>query len=171
MPECLGSASFRVLIIGGVIALSGLVAGQPTPITIDYPADKSIFPPEITPPLFIWRDPAESNTQWRIDVEVADGSAALHAQSKGERMRIGPIDERCVGPTNKLPELTPRQAAARTWIPDAATWAAITKHARAATVTITGFRDQNPQAVSRGHVTIETSKDPVGAPIFYRMCR
>ncbi len=111
MPECLGSASSRALIIGGVIALSSIVAAQhrrqPAPITIDYPADKSIFPPEITPPLFIWRDPAETNTQWRIDVEFADGSAALHAQSKGERMRIGPIDERCVGPTNKLPELQP----------------------------------------------------------------
>src|SRR5882672_2571466 len=83
-------------------------------------------------------------------------------------MRIGPVDERCVGPTNKLPELTPQQGAARTWIPDSATWAAIAKHDRPARVTITGFRDPNPQAVSRGRVTIETSKDPVGAPIFYR---
>ena len=28
-------------------------------ITIDYPLDGSIFPPEITPPTFIWRDAAE----------------------------------------------------------------------------------------------------------------
>src|SRR5258708_14012946 len=134
MHECLGSASSRALIIGGVIALSGIVAAQyrrqPAPITIDYPADKSIFPPEITPPLFIWRDPAESNTQWRIDVEFADGSAALHAQPKGERMRIGPIDERCIGPTNKLPELTPQQTAPRTCIPHPAPCAAIPPHDR-----------------------------------------
>src|SRR5439155_11171780 len=45
----------------------------------------------------------------------------------------------------------------------AETWAAIGRHSvgRAATVTITGRN-------SRGHVNIETSKDPVGAPIFYR---
>jgi tetratricopeptide (TPR) repeat protein len=40
---------------------------------------------------------------------------------------------------------------------------------RPATVTIRGFRDENAnQAVSQGQCTIETSKDPVGAPIFYR---
>ena len=39
-----------------------------------------------------------------------------------------------------------------------------------ATVTITGFRGRNRDAgpVSRGQVAILTSKDPVGAPIFYR---
>src|SRR5260221_14399534 len=128
MPECLGSASSRALIIGGVIALSSIVAAQhrrqPAPITIDYPADKSIFPPEITPPLFIWRHPAETNTQWRIDVEFADGSPALHAQSNDDRIRIAPLDDRCVRPTYKLPELTPRQPDPRTTMPDAATWTA-----------------------------------------------
>ncbi len=92
-------------------------------------------------------------------------------KSRGERLRIGEIDPRCVAETNEPPKLTPQQAAARTWTPDAETWAAIKKHSveRPATVTITGFRDQNPdQAVSRGRVAIQTSKDPVGAPIFYR---
>ncbi len=50
------------------------------------------------------------------------------------------------------------------------TWQAIKRHsvASAATVTITGFRARPDQAVSRGKVAIRTSKDPVGAPIFYR---
>jgi hypothetical protein len=26
-------------------------------VTIDYPAERSIFPPEITAPLFMWREP------------------------------------------------------------------------------------------------------------------
>ena len=78
-------------------------------------------------------------------------------------MKIGEIDPRAVGPTNQPPTLTPQQAAAHTWIPDAESWAAIRRHSvdRPATVTITGRN-------SRGRVTIETSKDPVGAPIFYR---
>jgi tetratricopeptide (TPR) repeat protein len=140
-------------------------------ITIDYPAEGAIFPPEITAPTFLWRDADEGAAAWLIEVAFADGAAGIQVKSQGERMRIGEIDPRCVANTNKLPELTPQQAAARTWIPDAATWEAIKKHSvgHLATVTITGFRDKNlGEAVSRGQVTLQTSPDPVGAPIFYR---
>ncbi len=85
-------------------------------------------------------------------------------------MRVGEIDPRCVTSFN-APVLTPQQAVTHTWAPDAATWAAIKRDSvkRPAILTITGFRDQAMrQAASRGKVTIQTSKDPVGAPIFYR---
>src|ERR1051326_382498 len=88
---------------------------QPARIAVDYPADHSIFPPEITPPTFLWRDPAESATLWLIDISFAGGGPAIHAQSKGERMKVGEIDPRCVAPTNQPPALTPQQAADRTW--------------------------------------------------------
>src|SRR5208282_1773338 len=81
------------------------------------------------------------------------------------------IDPRCVSATNELPKLTPEQAAAHTWIPTAEVWEAIKKHsvANAALVTISGFsRQDSKHAVSSGRVTISSSKDPVGAPIFYR---
>ena len=82
-------------------------------------------------------------------------------------MQPGEIDERCVGAVP--PALTPEQAAAHTWKPDPQTWTAIkTRSANGpATVTITGFTNRG-QPLSRGRVSIETSKDPVGAPIFYR---
>ena len=86
-------------------------------------------------------------------------------------MRIGEIDPRCVSDNNKLPTLTPQQAASWTWKPDAQTWAAIKTRSvdRPATVTITGFADeQTKQPLSRGSLVIKTSEDPVGAPIFYR---
>ena len=145
--------------------------GQRASITIDYPAEGSIFPPDMVAPTFLWRDADRSVATWRIEVTFADGSAAIQARSAGERMQIGEIDERCISETNKLPELTPQQAEAHTWKPDAVTWAAIQRQSVAAkaTVTIAGFADKDSgQAVSRGRVTIETSKDPVGAPIFYR---
>jgi len=141
------------------------------PITIDYPEEGSVFPPEITAPTFLWRDAAETTTMWLIDLAFADGSAEMHAKSRGERVRIGEIDRRCIAETNEPPKPTPHEAAARSWTPDAETWTAIKKHSmeRPATVMITGFRDKDPDhAVSRGRVTIQTSKDPVGAPIFYR---
>src|SRR5271157_5262015 len=140
-------------------------------ITIDYPLDGSIFPPEITPPTFIWRDTAENATRWRIDIVFSDGSTGIHAPSAGERLAIGEIDKDCVAPVNELPKLTPELAAAHTWIPTAEVWEAIKQHSVAdgAVVTISGFGEQDAKhAVSRGVVTMRTSKDPVGAPIFYR---
>jgi tetratricopeptide (TPR) repeat protein len=138
-------------------------------ITIDYPADGSIFPPELPPPTFLWRDAAPSDTYWRIEVEFAGGAARLQVKSSGERLQIGEIDPRCVGAVP--PKLTPELAAAHAWKPDPQTWAAIKNRSTngAATVTITGFTDsRHTRAVSHGRISIETSKDPVGAPIFYR---
>src|SRR6267142_912592 len=132
MSTMLGIRSARVWTIGAVIAAAGIVVAQhnrqPHPITIDYPAEKSIFPPEITPPTFIWRDPVGSNTAWQIDVAFGDGSPAIHTKSPGDRIKIGEIDPRAVGPTNQPPALTPQQAEAHTWIPDEQTWAAIKQH-------------------------------------------
>ncbi|SPF33310.1 Tetratricopeptide TPR_2 repeat protein (modular protein) [Candidatus Sulfopaludibacter sp. SbA4] len=161
----------RALILAGLGTASACAQNGTAPIVIDYPVDGSVFPPDMAAPTFLWRDPAPLAVSWRIDVSFADGSAPIHAASKGERMRIGEIDPRCVAPTNRPPSLTPEQAAAHTWIPDPATWAAIKKNsvAGAATVTISGFASGNVrQPVSRGHMLLNTSADPVGAPIFYR---
>src|ERR1700676_4771867 len=137
------------LLLLGVAVLS---AQQPAAITIDYPAEGAIFPPDIIAPTFLWRDPDPSATVWRIDVDFGDGSAGIRVNSPGEKMGIGEIDPRCVSPTNEPPKLTTQQAAAHTWTPDSEIWAAIKRRSngRAATVTIAG-------AVSRGHVTIQVS--------------
>ena len=73
------------------------------PVVIDYPADGSVFPPDMAAPTFLWRDPAAGAVSWQIDVSFADGSAAMHMAAKGERMHIGEIDPRCVSPTNRPP--------------------------------------------------------------------
>jgi hypothetical protein len=137
------------------------------PISIDYPEDGSIFPPGITPPTFLWRDAA--GTSWSIDVTFAGKAPAIHVLSKGERMRIGAIDPDCVADSNDPPKLTLQQAAAWTWTPDAAAWAAIQSSsvAQPATVVITGYRD-GQTAFSQARMQLTTSPDPVGAPIFYR---
>ncbi|MGA9463422.1 MAG: tetratricopeptide repeat protein [Terracidiphilus sp.] len=142
-----------------------------SPIAIDYPQTGSIFPPEITAPTFIWRDGAEKASQWRIEVEFSDGSEAIHAESLGPPISIGEIDSRCISTRNELPKPNPDQAGAHTWIPDRKTWARIKQHsvAGAARVTITGFApDDTRHSISDGEVDLSTSKDPVGAPIFYR---
>jgi tetratricopeptide (TPR) repeat protein len=157
---------FASLLLAAVL----VAAAKPPPaaITIDYPAEGSIFPPDICAPTFLWRDANPNASAWRIEVRFADGAKPLKVTAPGPLMKVGEIDPRAVGNTNKLPELTPEQAASHTWSPDAATWEAIKRHsvAGAATVTIAGLANKKP--VSEGRVAIRTSADRVGAPIFYR---
>src|ERR1017187_1150467 len=140
-------------------------------IAIDYPLNNSVFPPDMEAPTFQWRDPAEGVARWQIDVKLDDGSLSLHVISKGEGLKIGEIDPRCVSANNKLPALTAEQAAAHTWKPDAAIWAAIREHAvdHAATISISGYAEANAgEALSRGVMQLSVSRDPVGPPLFYR---
>jgi Flp pilus assembly protein TadD len=145
--------------------------GEPVSITIDYPAEGSIFPPEFPPPTWQWRDAGDKATFWQIDITFSDSAPSIHTVSAGERMRIGEIDPRCVSSSNRPPALTPEQAAAHTWTPDSVIWSSIKERSvgRPATIVITGHRRvYSKKIISRGQVSITTSSDPVGAPIFYR---
>jgi len=147
---------------------SRLVVVSPlAPITLDYPAHGSVFPPEFPAPTFLWRDGDQKATVWTIEVDSADHLLHMQVRSLGEPMRVGEIDPTCIGAAP--PPLTPEQSAGHTWTPDAKTWAAIKKHSvnHPVKLTITGYSDRNA-AISRGQFTIHTSKDAVGAPIFYR---
>ncbi len=140
-------------------------------IAVDYPPAGAIFPPEFTPPFLVWSDSSASARFWRIKIAFGRQSPAIQAESRGELPPIGPIDEDCAKGGAAPPQLPPDERAGHSWRPDPATWAAI-KHGsinRPALVTITGFPDEgSTQAVSRGEVSVETSSDPVGAPIFFR---
>jgi tetratricopeptide (TPR) repeat protein len=160
-------------------ALAALAAGallyssrRLVAITVDYPLEGSVFPPEFPPPRLEWRDASPRATFWTVDVSFGkDAAPALRATSRGEPIEIGEIDERAVGTTNELPKLTEAQAAARTWRPDPEKWEAIKKGSTTAdaVLTITGYADEGlGHPVSRGRVSIRTSSDPVGAPVFFR---
>ena len=140
-------------------------------IIVDYPEEGSIFPPEIGPPTFLWRDSDESAKTWQIDINFSDGFQPLKLTTSGDHMRIGEIDPRCISENNRPPALTPQQAADHTWIPDGRTWTIIKQHSvdSAVTIVITGLSGDDPgNPVSTGRVNLSTSRDPVGAPIFYR---
>jgi tetratricopeptide (TPR) repeat protein len=168
------AASVLVSVMAARYVLGAMVfasEGTPSAITIDYPKNESIFPPEITPPTFMWRDTAAAANRWQIEVDFSDGSTPLRIDSPGAPMTIGDIDKRCISARNELPTLTPEEAQAHTWIPDEKTWDRIKKHSITgpAKISIAGFGQGDPRhALSGGEVEISTSKDPVGAPIFYR---
>lgn len=133
-------------------------------LTIEYPAERSLFPPDIAPPTFVFRDTSQATT-WRIDVSFTSGAPPLRATSNGRRQLPIEIDPDVVSTSNAPPPNDPLQ---RFWKPTAAVWSAIKRGSTAtpATVTLTGFHQG--RAVSKAAVTIQTSTDPVGAPIFYR---
>jgi len=50
-------AGASVLIVAAVMVRFVTQHRPPAAVAIDYPADGAIFPPEITAPTFLWRDP------------------------------------------------------------------------------------------------------------------
>ena len=177
-PIALGSLAMLLAAqVFGVLGAPGLSSGQerksgPPPatqsITIDYPLYKSIFPPEITPPTFLWRDPSPAD-HWVVEAFFNGHGPRIHVNAPGEHWKIGDVDPQTGMPD--LARLPAKQAATRTWKPDAATWAKIKSESvrSPATIAITGFAGADSKvAVSTAQVTIATSRDPVGAPIFYR---
>ena len=52
-------------------------ASQPARIKIDYPVTGSVFPPEITPPTFLWHDPNDAAKRWVIQIAFADHAEPL----------------------------------------------------------------------------------------------
>jgi Flp pilus assembly protein TadD len=171
------AGAVSIFLLCGTMLKSFVVLGstsesQPAKITINYPLEGSVFPPEITPPNFLWHDPTETATLWVIEVSFAHRSDKIHIEAPGEYLQLGTIDLQA-GPGINL---STEQASTRTWRPDAETWAKIKRLSvnSPATVTIGGFADANAKfpvstgPISTGKVTISTSVDPVGAPVFYR---
>jgi tetratricopeptide (TPR) repeat protein len=145
-------------------------------VTIDYPLDESIFPPETVPPTFLWHDSDKQADTWLVEVTFspgASGSAAepLRVIVPGPHPPAGKIDAECVFESNEVYKPTAYQASARSWTVPKVLWQTIKKNSIEvpATVTIRGFAGSDPTLiVSSGSTTLTTSKDPVGAPIFYR---
>jgi tetratricopeptide (TPR) repeat protein len=155
------------------LALAGGKTADVGAVTVDYPRDETVFPPEIAAPTFRWHDDVSEADRWVFDFELGldDGPGHIRVIVHGDAPSEAEIDRRCVSITNEIYQPTPYQASATTWKPGAALWSALKRHTvdRPATVTVLGFRADAPDRVlSRGRFTFSTSPDPVGAPIFYR---
>ncbi len=138
-------------------------------LTIDVPVNGTIYPPDLIPPQFAWRDSDSSVTVWRIEILFGKKSRSIQIWAHGEKMQIGPVDDTLVGYVP--PTLTAEQAADHTWRPDAKIWEAIKRQSvtQPAKLVITGFASQtSSEPLSHAEVAISTAKEPVGAPIFYR---
>lgn len=167
--------SARLLALGLAAAILAAAAAsqrresvRPATILVHYPEEGTVFPPDFAPPTFLWQEIPEQSDSWEVEVHFGDGAPPLRLPAAARRPETGPLDPAALGPTNRPPELSPEERASWAWKPEAAVWERIRRGSleRQATIRIIGVSGGRP--ASRGEVRIRTSKDPVGAPIFYR---
>jgi len=115
---------------------------QYSSLTIRYPLNETLFPPEIIPPTFQWEDADSTSDTWLLTIKFQDNE---------DRINIF------------LQETQ--------WTPDSNQWELIKKRSleKQAVVTILGVnRRSRGEILSAGKISNKTSEDPVGAPLLYR---
>jgi len=113
-----------------------------TDLTIRYPLDDTLFPPEIVPPRFDWKDDRSRSDRWLVTIRFQDAQGRMNFVGRHPR-----------------------------WTPEPAEWELIKKRSleKDARVTILGVnRWSAGKILSAGQISIRTSRDEVGAPLFYR---
>ena len=116
--------------------------GHYAALTILYPGNETLFPPEIAPCTFSWREGSGKADTWLVLLEFPDGRGRLSFLSLRTE-----------------------------WTPASAEWETIKQRSqgKSAKVTVLGVKREAPsRIVSRGQISIRTSEDEVGAPLFYR---
>ncbi len=146
-------------------------------VTIDYPFPGSLFPPDMVAPTFLFHDGDTGAALWFVDLEVSGGPGHIYVLTDGRREELV-YDPRCGSPedvkdTYEVPEY---QRTAKGWTPDAEAWGRLTqlpeKSVKVSFRGLAEFPDSSAPAgtrfLSSGSVSLRISKDPVGAPVFYR---
>ena len=138
-------------------------------ITIDYPFEGSLFPPDIVAPTFLWHDSNEAADRWLIQVEFGNGAPPIVELTAGKQ-KAPVIDPEAISETNRDYQRPAYEVSARAWAPAEPAWEAIKSNSveHPAVITIYGVDGGKRAAVSKAQVRIMTSRDPVAAPIFYR---
>lgn len=138
---CFATLSVRTTDAGGVLAALASTS-QAGRLQIAYPLDGTLLPPELPPPLFRWKDDNPRSNRWLVSIEFPSGGR-----------RIDSFVE------------------ASEWRPRTSAWEAVKKRSarKQAMVTVVGIDRETPlQVLSVGRITMSTSSDAVGAPLFYR---
>ena len=120
---------------------------NPTPVeasalSITEPYDRTIFPPDIAPFTFTWKDTNPGSKNWLLTLRFSEGTPPIHV---------------LLGQTR--------------WMPESELWEKIKAHSIGIPmeVSITGIDGQKPPTVtSRDRITISTAAEPVAAAIFFR---
>ena len=123
--------------------LEAYLAGQEYPaLEITYPFHEALFPPEIVAPTFRWKDEHAHADTWLVTIELPGGKQRMNFLSRVIK-----------------------------WTPSPEQWETIKARSleTEARVSVVGVNHAAPAKIlSAASITISTSKDEVGAPLFYR---
>ena len=111
-------------------------------LKIHRPLDGIVFPPDIAPSAFHWEDTNSKSNMWLVSIVFHDNDTPMDIITYESE-----------------------------WTPDQQQWETIKKRSleRETLVIILGIsRRFTTRILSAGEILIKTSKDPVGAPLFYR---
>lgn len=111
----------------------------PGGLTIDWPKDGTLFPPEMAPAGLMWRDGAVKTERKLVVVSHGQKQVLFSTITTDDR-----------------------------WRPDSSLWATIKQTALREAVTLSVLGVQGSRIVSGGQTVVRVSPDSVGAPIFYR---
>ena len=89
-------ALLSTAVVGSLLA-AARPSAEPGSIVVDYPSQGSLFPPDLIPPLFQWRDSSATAMIWRIEVRFGERAPRVELWSAGEKMQIGELDNSLVG--------------------------------------------------------------------------
>ncbi len=112
-------------------------------LTVTYPYDESVFPPEIAAPTIVWDEKQADVGRWLVWVAFDGRHKPLYAVCDQSQ-----------------------------WTPNRVLWEVIKKHSLqgSAQITVLGVNRRRPfEVLSKGSVRFSTTRDPVGAPIMYRL--
>ena len=147
-------------------------ADAPASITVDYPLNQSVFPPDMEPPTFQWRDGSDRATTWRIDVTFAgrrpgtapDLRRAPHAGRRNRPALHRPDQQAARTHRRSRPPRTPGSPT-----PPPGPRCGSTRSKAAPPSPSPATPPATPASRSRAaRCSCTISRDPVGAPIFYR---
>lgn len=157
------------LLVGPFFSTS-LRGGPANSIRVVYPPPGAVFPPDFAAPLFLWKDASTEARFWEIEIKPAKGKP-VKVRTEGPKPPVGEIDERCVKAGAVEPTPPKEEEGSHSWRPEPALWEQMKRSSieHAAKLRITGYKDERYKgAVSESEVELRTSRDPVGAPLFYR---
>jgi tetratricopeptide (TPR) repeat protein len=164
------AANLREVILQARKAVS--TSNKGTSLTVEYPLDEAVFPPDMAAPTFVWTDPYQNADTWVIDVTQGNLHDHLTVLTQGATPpRDHDADPRTLSEATKAYKPPIGAVRPRRWMPDAQAWEKIKgmSDGEGVRITIVGFHSAEPtQSLSWGSVRITVSRDPVGAPIFYR---
>ncbi len=115
---------------------------MPIGLSILYPLNETLFPPEIVAPTFRWEDEKSQSDTWLVTIRFRDDKGRMNFLTR--RLQ---------------------------WKPKVKEWEAIKKRSleKEADVAVLGVNRSAPKEILSGcRISISTSKDEVGAPLFYR---